>query len=189
MFNYLDHPFRVTTRTSRRPTPIAFAYLRKTITPSEIHTILHTLNQYTNIEDILNQLTNYYVSNILQFVFSVMVARSNAGFTLLKCTEDGALHTAPASSVRDAYEVFTGAGSDAFVESSFAQQVDVVDIFTYDKASIVKYSRDLVAAYGSEIKLFTDSFYTVNVKTQRVSIKNATAGENAAFYLVGWYKT
>jgi len=53
-------------------------------------------------------------------------------------------------------------------EFTFSQQVERIDIFTYDGKCDYQLTRDLVKAYGDKIELFSDSFYSLDFYTHRV---------------------
>lgn len=70
------------------------------------------------------------------------------------------------------------------------QQVNRIDIFTYDGKVDYQLTRDNVKEYGSKIELFEDSFYsldfdTLRVKATCVTFTDATPTRSK---LVGWFR-
>lgn len=89
---YLDYPFRVSTGSSRRPTPLTYKHLRDY--PALVKQYLRISSQ-TDIIDVnkLLELTgNLYVSNEISRVISQIVGERDPGFVTIKSTADGALH-------------------------------------------------------------------------------------------------
>lgn len=70
------------------------------------------------------------------------------------------------------------------------QQVNRIDIFTYDGKVDYQLTRDNVKPYGSKIELFEDSFYsldfdTLKVKATCVTFTDATPTRSK---LIGWFR-
>jgi len=55
-------------------------------------------------------------------------------------------------------------------EFEFDQQVERIDIFTYDGKCDYQLTRDLIKPYGDKIELFTDSFYSLDFYIRRVKV-------------------
>lgn len=89
---YLDHPFEVSTGSSRRPTPKAYEHLRK-YSPLELGYLkLSSQADITDINAILEQTANLYISNEIHRVIAQLVAKLDPGFISIEGTKDGALH-------------------------------------------------------------------------------------------------
>lgn len=77
-----------------------------------------------------------------------------------------------------------------YKEFTFAQQVNRVDLFTYQGDVDYQLTRDAVKAYGDKIELFTDSFYsldffTFKVKATCLSFADSTPTKSK---VVGWFR-
>ena len=73
---------------------------------------------------------------------------------------------------------------------TLTQQVNRIDIFTYDGKVDYQLTRDNVKAYGSKIELFEDSFYsldfdTLKIKATCVTFTDATPTRSK---IVGWFR-
>ena len=73
---------------------------------------------------------------------------------------------------------------------TLTQQVNRIDIFTYDGKVDYQLTRDNVKAYGSKIELFEDSFYSLDfdtllVKATCVTFTDATPTRSK---IVGWFR-
>lgn len=89
---YLDHPFRVSTRSSRRPTPLTYEHLRQWLEKDERFLLLHSQTDITNIDQQLDQTTKIMISNVIQRVIAQIIGDKDPGFVTIKGTDDGALH-------------------------------------------------------------------------------------------------
>lgn len=79
------------TRTSRRPTPERFAHLRKWVEPVERSIALTTIEEITNIDQQLEQSSEFFISTIIQRTIAQLTAQYDDGFKTLRCTETGHL--------------------------------------------------------------------------------------------------
>lgn len=70
------------------------------------------------------------------------------------------------------------------------QQVNRIDLFTYDGAVDYQLVRDNVKAFGSKIELFTDSFYSLDFDTLKVkaTCNTFTTATPTRVKLVGWFR-
>lgn len=73
---------------------------------------------------------------------------------------------------------------------TLAQQVNRIDIFTYDGKVDYELTRDNVKAYGDKIELFEDSFYsldfdTLKIRATCVTFTDATPTRSK---IVGWFR-
>lgn len=76
---------------SRRPTPEKFAHLRKWITPVDRNVVMTSIEEITNINQQIEQVSSFFVSNIISRVIAQLTAQYGDGFKTLQCTEDGHL--------------------------------------------------------------------------------------------------
>lgn len=89
---YLDHPFNVSTGSSRRPTPLTYEHLRKWTEPISHSLPITSVEQLQNVNQFLEQQATLYISNIIQHVIAQIIGQYGDGFKTIKATEDGALH-------------------------------------------------------------------------------------------------
>lgn len=70
------------------------------------------------------------------------------------------------------------------------QQVNRIDLFTYDGSVDYQLTRDTVKAFGSKIELFTDSFYSLDFDTLKVKATCGTFTDATPtrVKLVGWFR-
>lgn len=73
---------------------------------------------------------------------------------------------------------------------TFAQQVERIDLFTYDGKVNYQLSRDNVKPLGSMIELFEDSFYSLDFYTLRVraTVPDFTDATPQRVKLMGWFR-
>ncbi|MBA7577079.1 hypothetical protein ES708_18925 [subsurface metagenome] len=79
------------TRTSRRPTPERFVHLRRWVEPVDRSIEMTSVQEITNIDQQIEQISRFYINNIIQRTIAQLTAQFNDGFRTLKCTEDGSL--------------------------------------------------------------------------------------------------
>jgi len=110
---YLDYPFRVSTGSGRRPTPLTYEHLRKWI-EAESHVFpITSIEELTNINQYLEQQATLYISNILQQVIAQIIGEHDGGFVTIKGTQGGALHIYPAGGSEDGkIDVLLAAGTN-----------------------------------------------------------------------------
>jgi hypothetical protein len=73
---------------------------------------------------------------------------------------------------------------------TFAQQVERIDLFTYDGKVNYQLSRDNVKPLGSMIELFEDSFYSLDFYTLlvRATVPDFTDATPQRVKLMGWFR-
>lgn len=76
------------------------------------------------------------------------------------------------------------------LDFTFSQQVERIDIFTYDGKVNYQLSRDAVKALGAKIELFEDSFYSLDFYTLKVraSVPTWTDATPQRVKLMGWFR-
>ena len=89
---YLDRPFQVSVGSGRRPTPTVYEHLRKYSVLDLLYQRLASQADITNINQILENTANLYISNEISRVISQIIGELDPGFITIKGTEDGALH-------------------------------------------------------------------------------------------------
>ncbi|MCW7079288.1 MAG: hypothetical protein OCU22_09225 [Canidatus Methanoxibalbensis ujae] len=165
-----------------------FRYLIRSVEERRLIQIIHNKEDLYDFQNLLDKTLQLFVDNLIRRVQAILIAKSDEYFKTLSCTADGALHIAFARAIFDDYQVLDGTAGDSYSEETFDRQVDVVDIFIYDNAAIIKISRDDVKGYGGEIELWADTFYSITGKVKRIAVKNKTSGSNARYKFVGWFK-
>lgn len=113
-----------------------------------------------------------FISNVIQRTLSRIVAQGPYGPVTVRATKEGNLAVVSRGGAFDDYErlewAFDAAGENK--EFEFNQQVERIDMFTYDGKCDYQLSRDLIKDYGDKIELFTDSFYSLDFYTRRVEV-------------------
>jgi len=140
-------------------------------TPEEIFQRIISESQWEVDIDLDPKLIPWvYVSNIIQRTLSRMIAQGPEGPVTIRATKEGNIGVVSRGGAFDDYErlefAFTTANETK--EFTFSQQVERIDIFTYDGKCDYQLTRDLVKAYGDKIELFSDSFYSLDFYTHRV---------------------
>ncbi|MBA7495366.1 hypothetical protein ES702_05948 [subsurface metagenome] len=98
---YLDHPWDVSTRTSRRPTPLTYEHLRKYTALDLKYSKISTQLSLTDIQQVLNEQSHLYMPTEIRFVIAQLLGLFGTNFVTLKSTEDGALHIYPMGGSED----------------------------------------------------------------------------------------
>ena len=143
----------------------------KGYTPKEVYQKIKSEDQWEvdlNLDP--KKIPWIYIGNIIQRTLSRMIGQGPYGPVTVKCTKEGNLATVARGGAFDDYErlefAFTSANEE--VEFAFSQQVERIDIFTYDGKCDYQLTRDLIKDYGHKIELFSDSFYSLDFYTRRV---------------------
>ena len=89
---YLDQPFQVSVGSGRRPTPLTYEHLRKYSALDLLYQRLASQTDITNINQILENTANLYISNEISRVIAQVIGELDPGFITIKGTTDGALH-------------------------------------------------------------------------------------------------
>jgi len=84
--------FNPGTNTCQAPLPTKFEHVLKFVTKAESFKTLHSHEDITNVNQILEETLNLQISNIIQRVVAQIIGESTRGFTTIKGTDDGALH-------------------------------------------------------------------------------------------------
>ena len=143
----------------------------KGYTPKEVFQKVKSENQWeVDIKLEPEHIPWVYIGNIIQRSLARMIGQGPYGPVSVKCTAEGNLAVVSRGGAFDDYEVLEFAFSSANEshDFTFAQQVQRIDMFTYDGKTDYQLSRDLVKALGDKIELFEDSFYSLDVYTRKV---------------------
>ena len=143
----------------------------KGYTPKEIFQKIKSENQWEVDLDLdPDKIPWIYIGNIIQRTLSRMIGQGPYGPVTVKCTKEGNLAVVSRGGAFDDYErlEFAFAAANEVKEFTFSQQVERIDIFTYDGKCDYQLTRDLVKDYGDKIELFSDSFYSLDFYTHRV---------------------
>lgn len=98
---YLDQPFEVSTGSGRRPTPVIFEHLRKYSPLELLYQRLASQADITNVNQILEETANFYISNEISRVVAQLIGQLDPGFITIRGTPGGALHVWPAGGSED----------------------------------------------------------------------------------------
>lgn len=140
-------------------------------TPQEIWQQIKSENQWeTDLELDPKMVPWVYVTNLITRSLSRIIAQGPYGPVTVKATKEGNLAIVQRGGAFDDYERLEHpfAAANEVKEFEFSQQVERIDIFTYDGKCDYQLTRDLVKDYGDKIELFTDSFYSLDFYTLRV---------------------
>ena len=157
---YLDHPFKVSTGSSRRPTPTAFEHLRKYSALELGYLKLSSQADITNINAVLEQTANLSISNEIHRVIAQVIAELDPGFITIKGTKEGALHVYLAGSeatVEVEAELAAGTntiGNVGITGSSQTELSAVINIAT-------QATHDIIAAVADVKHHICSIFFTV----------------------------
>lgn len=143
----------------------------KGVTPKKVWQQIESENLFeTDLKFHPSYVPWVYIENVILRTLSRMVGQGPYGPVTVKCTKEGNLAVVSRGGAFDDYERLEFAFSSANEEKefTFSQQVERIDIFTYDGKVDYQLTRDLVKDYGDKIELFTDSFYSLDFYTLRV---------------------
>lgn len=145
--------------------------------PKEIWQKIKAENQWEADLDLDPEMVPWiYVTNLITRTLSRMIAQGPYGPVTVKATKEGNLAVVQRGGAFDDYELIEHpfAAANESVELEFDQQVERVDMFTYDGKCAYGLTRDLVKDYGDKIELFSDSFYSLDFYTRRVEVTAKT---------------
>lgn len=145
----------------------------KGVTPKEVFQKIKSENVFeTDLDADPKYVPWMYIKNYIQRTLSRMVGQGPYGPVTVKCTKEGALAVVSRGGAFDDYERLEHpfAAANEVHEFTFSQQVERIDIFTYDGKCDYQLTRDLIKPYGDKIELFTDSFYSLDFYILRVRV-------------------
>lgn len=129
---YLDSPWDVNTRCSRRPTPLTYAHLRKYAALDQRYTKITTQISLTDIQRILDQQHALYMPTEIRFVVAQLLGLYANKFETIESDGSGNLNVnikdiaavaALPSSVADGENIVLGALADAIVAAGAAGSI------------------------------------------------------------------
>jgi len=111
-----------------------------------------------------------FITNLVTRTLSRIIAQGPYGPVTVRATKEGNLAVVQRGGAFDSYQLIEHpfAAANESTELEFTQQVERIDIFTYDGKCDYALTRDLVKDYGDKIELFSDSFYSLDFYTRRV---------------------
>lgn len=143
----------------------------KGVTPKDVYQKIKSENIFeTDLKFEPPYVPWVYLKNFIQRTLSRMVGMGPYGPVTIRCTKEGNLAVVSRGGAFDDYERLEHpfAAANEVKEFTFSQQVERIDIFTYDGKCDYQLTRDLIKPYGDKIELFTDSFYSLDFYTHRV---------------------
>ncbi len=159
----------------------------KDIIPETKYQEIKSENLFGEIDAEPRYVRKWYINNILTRTLARIVGQGPYGPVVAKCTADGSLAVVAKGGAFDQYAVYSGTATDAGVTVTLSAVVSRLDIFIFDNPALVQLRRDVVIALGDDIELFKNSFYSLDVYTKQVKIRNQTPGANARYRLIGWF--
>jgi len=169
---YLDKPFNVSTGSSRRPTPTTFEHLKSFAELVQQYLRITNQSELTNVNELLNQTGNLYVSNEIARVIAQLIGATPTGWETIKATPDGALYVYPAEGLDDIEVTAVLAAGTALIgkiqlEGSSQTPLSAkIDIATTDTHSII-------AAVADKYHYITSICFTVSGEVN-VTLRDVT---------------
>lgn len=157
---YLDRPFQVSVGSGRRPTPTVYEHLRKYSALDLLYQRLASQTDITNINQILENTANLYISNEISRVIAQVIGELDPGFITIKGTKEGGIH------------VYL-AGSEATVEVEATLQagtetignVGIIGTSQIEKSAVITIAsaatHDIIAAVADVKHHICSIFFTV----------------------------
>ena len=155
------------------------------ITPEEL---VQNLQEF--IQEDLNfdppQARRFYTTNIFQRTLAHIVGWTPWGARMLRCTSAGELKTAPTTTGIENYLPNMGYATDAWVWSLILDEyASRFDFFVWDNPISVRFMLP-TEAEGDAFEV-SPGFYSVDIRSKRVKVKNKTEGQIARFQIIGWW--
>ena len=159
----------------------------KDIIPDRKFQRITSENLFGEIDAEPRYIRKWYIDNVLTRTLARIVGQGPYGPVAARCTADGSLAVVARGGAFDSYVVKEGTADDTGITETFTDVVSRLDIFIFDNPALVQLRRDLVITLGDDIELFKDSFYSLDVYTKQVKIRNKTGGAKARYRLIGWF--
>lgn len=129
---YLDHPWDVNTKSSRRPTPLTYEHLRKYAALDQKYTKISTTVSLQEIQKILEEQSALYMPTEIRFVIAQLLGLYGNKFETIQSDGSGNLNvniqdiaataTQPVS-IADGVDITLGAIADAIVAAGAAGSI------------------------------------------------------------------
>ena len=187
------------TFTSRRPTPDKFAHLRRWVDAIENYIDLTSIEEITNIDQQIEQISKFFISSIIQRTISQMVAATDAGFVTLHATENGELIVKIAGATQDITSVpinFATAGDHELVAGQAGKKIKVTSLtFTvagetnitmYGGATAITGPMDFGGTNEPRGIVIPHGYVPYEVATGQALIVNSSAAVQVSGYVTGF---
>jgi len=134
-----------------------------------------------------SQVRRWFTRNILQGVWGLLFGWTGRKIKPIAVTDAGWVKVAASSVPFEHMIVFSGTASDVWSgDLVFPSVVSRIDVFVWDyELSIQRAYPEGV--YESEFVIPANSMYSFDVITGKVRVKNANAGQNSRYQIIGWY--
>lgn len=160
---------------------------RRPATPEETPLRLDVDLNVEELNPYPRQVRRWFTSNIVQRTISLLCGWTGKRPRPVEVSETGLLYTASVSVPLVHQKVFSGSAGDAYgSDLIFPEPVDRLDVFAFDNPLMFKRAAP-DGLYEEEIEIPANSMYSIDVVTEKVSVKNKTAGLTARYQIVGWY--
>ena len=131
------------------------------------------------------KIRNFYTTTIFGRALAHIVGWTGKKALMLRCTSAGELKTAPTSTGIEKYSVKPVEGADDWQGWDFdLGVVSRVDIFLFENTAEVRF-KDSDGIVGDIFEL-PEGFYSVDMRTPSIQMKNKTAGQNIRGQVIGW---
>jgi len=129
----------------------------------------------------------FWTNNLLVRTLTRLVGKGKTKYIPIEATEGGALKVAVVGGGTDTYDTLAKVEiTDAYQIKIFADIVSRVDVTTWDFNVKIQLSHD-GTAYGADIVVNANVFYSIDQSVKSIKYKNGTPGSNASLQLVGFY--
>lgn len=179
---YLDQPFDVSTGSSRRPTPLAYAHLLKWVEPLQKYIQLGSQADIINVNKQFDSSANFYVSNVIQRVIAQLIGQTDKGFITIKGTDDGELNIYLDQDAKDLIEelkttIVLAAGTNLIgkVQIAGTSQTPLRAVINFATAA----THDIIAAVSGKKHKITTIVFTVAGETN-ITLRDETGGISGA---------
>lgn len=134
-----------------------------------------------------SQVRRWFTNNILQGIWGLLFGWTGRKIKPVAVTDAGWLKVAASSVPLEHMQVFSGTASDIWSgELVFVNTVSRIDVFVWDYDLTVQRAYP-GGVYEAEFVVPANTMYSFDVITEKMRVKNATAGQVARYQIVGWY--
>ncbi|TKJ24798.1 MAG: hypothetical protein CEE41_05155 [Hadesarchaea archaeon B3_Hades] len=192
-------PYDPGTRTSRRPTPERFVHLKKWVAPVDQSIALTSIEEITNINQQIEQVSKFYISSIISRVIAQLTAAYGDGFISLQATADGALRTQnerERKTVTSAIIDFATSGDHTIVSGVAGQKIKITSlVFTVAGETNITLMDGAVAFtgpmdFGGENEprgmVDTQGFLPYELSEEQPFVINSSAAVQISGYVTGY---
>jgi len=134
-----------------------------------------------------SQVRRWFTSNVIQAIWGVLFGWTGNKVKPISVTDAGWIRVAASSVPFEHNSNHAGSAGDTWGgDLTFPKIVSRLDVFAWDNPLLFQRAAE-AGVYEGEIEIPANAMYSFDCTTEKVRVKNKSAGNVARYQIIGWY--